>query len=411
MHVQSPVADDARVLREAQALIEHGYRVTIVDIEHQRRQARKERVDAIEVRHVFMSRRSAKYYDPIKSLPWLAFKVTRLLKSLVQVPRTRADAYHAHDISALPACLLAACLRRKPLIFDAHELPMTQDHLVRRHLVQAVSTTMLKFMLQRCSAAITVSPPLATEMQRLFGGPLAVVVRNIPDYQAPGRTDRLRGHFGLPSTTQIALYQGRFQANRSLGALVHSAPFLNPGIVIVLMGSGSDRGEIEALISRLGVEQRVKIKDHVPYEELLSWTSSADIGLSVFDPDISLSTRYCLPNKVFEYLMAGLPVLTTPLDAVVEIVQQYGAGVEIPRLEPRLVATALNYILAKPDELARMRNAALAAAARDLRWSVERERVWSLYDSLLRRSQYGDSPPLASFDGREDVERSAPINS
>jgi glycosyltransferase involved in cell wall biosynthesis len=149
----------------------------------------------------------------------------------------------------------------------------------------------------------------------------------------------------------------------------------------------------------------------VPYEELLSWTSSADIGLSVFDPDISLSTRYCLPNKVFEYLMAGLPVLTTPLDAVVEIVQQYGAGVEIPRLEPRLVATALNYILAKPDELARMRNAALAAAARDLRWSVERERVWSLYDSLLRRSQYGDSPPLASFDGREDVERSAPINS
>ncbi|HEY7022783.1 MAG TPA: glycosyltransferase family 4 protein [Ktedonobacterales bacterium] len=378
MHVQSPAITDPRVMREATALAEANYHVTIVDIEHHQR-PKSETVDGVRLKHVFVSPKSAQYYNPVRSLPWLVFKVTRTLRSALKVIGTPADAYHAHDITAFPACYVAASLRRKPLVFDAHELPLTQRHLLERPKVTGVSRALLRLMMRRCHAAITVSPPLIGEMQALYGGPRATLVRNVPDYQAPAQGDLLRQHFGFPPATRIALYQGYFQGNRSLDVLARAAQYLAPGNVIVLLGEGSHRAMVEALIAELGVEDRIKIKGYVPHAELLSWTASADLGLSVFSRDISISTRYCLPNKLFEYLMAGLPVLTTPLDAVVELVRRYEVGWEIDDMEPETVATAINRMLADPGELARMRANALTACQRDLRWDVEKDALVGLY--------------------------------
>jgi glycosyltransferase involved in cell wall biosynthesis len=378
MHVQSPAITDPRVMREASALAEANYDVSIVDIEHHQR-PKSEWVDGVLVEHVFISPKSVQHYNPVQAIPWLLFKVTRTLRSALKVIGTRADAYHAHDITSLPACYVAASLRRKALIFDAHELPLTQPHIVEKRLVTGVSRALLRLMLRRCQGAITVSPRLVDEMQKLYGGPRATLVRNIPDYQASAQSDRLRQHFGLPPTTRIALYQGYFQANRSLDALVRAAQYLASGNVIVLLGEGSHLGMVEALIAELGVGDRIKIKSYVPHVELLSWTASADLGLTIFSRDISLSLRYCLPNKLFEYLMAGLPVLTTPLDAVVELVRRYEVGLEIENLEPEVIAAGINRALANPVELARMRANALAACERELRWDVEKGSLVNLY--------------------------------
>jgi glycosyltransferase involved in cell wall biosynthesis len=196
-------------------------------------------------------------------------------------------------------------------------------------------------------------------------------------------SDLLRRHFGLPPDTRIALYQGYFHANRSLDVLVRTAQFLAPGSVIVLLGEGSYRAMVEALIAELRVEDRIKIKDYVPHHELLAWTASADLGLSVFSRDVSISTRYCLPNKLFEYLMAGLPILTTPLDAVVELVRRYEVGWEIESMEPEVVAKVMNEMLAHPAELARMRANALAACENELRWDMEKRALVNLYRGTL----------------------------
>jgi glycosyltransferase involved in cell wall biosynthesis len=385
MHVQSPAITDPRVMREASALAEANYHVTIVDIEHHQRPA-TETVEGVRLKHVFVSPRSARHYNPVQAIPWLLFKVTRTLRSALKVLGTRADAYHAHDITALPACYLAAILRRKELIFDAHELPVTQPHILDKPLVAGISRALLRLMMRRCDGAITVSPPLIGEMQTLYGGPEATLVRNIPDYQAAAPSDRLRQHFGLPSTTHIALYQGYFQANRSLDALVRAAQYLAPGNMIVLLGEGSHLGMIEAMIDELGVGDRIMIKSYVPHAELLSWTASADLGLTVFSRDISISLRYCLPNKLFEYLMAGLPVLTTPLDAVVDLIRRYEVGYEIENMEPETVAAAINSMLAHPAELARMRANALAACEQDLRWDVEKTSLINLYRRMFMQA-------------------------
>jgi glycosyltransferase involved in cell wall biosynthesis len=383
MLVLSPARTTVHVRREAAALADARFAVTVIDIEQDHRLPADETVRGVRLQHVFVSPRSARHYDPLTSLPWLLFKVTRITRSALKVLTTHADAYHAHDITALPACYLAALLRRKPLVFDAHELPMTQKHLVHRRMVTGISQALLRIMMKRCTETITVSPPLVQEMKKLYGGPVATVVRNIPDYQQPVNDDRLRRHFGLPPSARITLYQGGFQANRSLDTLVRAAPFLAPGNVIVLMGGGESLAQLERLIAELGVEDRVKIKPSVPYQELLSWTTSADLGLCVFSPDESLSIRYCLPNKLFEYLMAGLPVLTTQLDAVVDLVRHYGVGGETASMWPETVAGAINALLADPVELARMRANALAACQTALRWDLEQQRLVDVYERIL----------------------------
>src|SRR5262249_55985741 len=117
MHVLGTARSDVRVMREATALVRAGLRVSVVDIEHDRSRPREEDLLGVRFRHVMMSRRRIQHYEPTYPVRWLAFKAARMIRGALAVIKTPADAYHAHDLTALPPCYLAARLRRKPLIY------------------------------------------------------------------------------------------------------------------------------------------------------------------------------------------------------------------------------------------------------------------------------------------------------
>jgi glycosyltransferase involved in cell wall biosynthesis len=338
---------------------------------------------ALRLRHITMPRWTAPFYKPTAVLPWLLFKIVRILLGILRVMATPADVYHAADLAALPGCYLAAVLRRKPLIFETYELPLVEPHVLRRRVVHAISAGALRAMMPRCTAVITVSPPLVGEMRTRYGGRPAVVVRNVPTYQPPQRSDRLRLALGLPATTRVALYQGGLQADRGLGRLVAAGHHLPPDVVLAIMGDGPERAILAAQIDREGLSERVRLLPPVPYAELLGWTASADLGLIIYPPSHSPNVRFCLPNKLFEYLMAGVPVLASPLDEVAALLRAYGVGGVVASVEPAAVGSAIGALLADPAALARMRAHALAACAQDLRWDVEREVLLRLYASAI----------------------------
>src|SRR5260370_8541265 len=142
------------------------------------------------------------------------------------------------------------------------------------------------------------------------------------------RSNRLRQRLGLGSEVRIALYQGNLQAVRGLDPVVLSGAYLERNRVIVFMGKGvgTTLSHFECLIKEYGLEDRLKLLPPVPYPQLLYCTSSADIGLRVFPLDSDLMIRCCLPNKFFEYMMSGLPILASPLEAVAEILDAYSVG-------------------------------------------------------------------------------------
>jgi glycosyltransferase involved in cell wall biosynthesis len=197
----------------------------------------------------------------------------------------------------------------------------------------------------------------------------------------------LRQRLGLGQDIRIALYQGNLQPNRSLDLLIHAASFLEPTVVIVMMGQARNTtlDQLEDLIVSKGVADRVRIIPSVPYEELLTWTASADIGLTIFQPDYSRTIRFCLPNKLFEYLMAGLPVLSSQLDAIAEVIKTYDVGQLLPSIAPSDIGATINAMLADTSALSRMRSNALMAAKNEFNWEKESLQLVYLYQNILHK--------------------------
>jgi len=383
MHVLGTLRTDVRVMREATALTQAGIEVRIVDIEKERGRPREEEFGGVHVKHLVMP----SWFIPARFKPWFLVKLVWIIfLGSLELWKTPADIYHAHDDTALPACYIAARLRRKLLVFDAHELPLTEPSITRWHYLWMLSTHLLKAMMTRCAGIITVSSPIMHELQRRYGGRRAVVIRNILAYQAPVFSDQLRSHLGLSAETCVALFQGNLDS-RGLDRLIPAARFMDPGIVIVMMGRGVIQSDLETLIIREGVSDRVKIIPPVPYIELLTWTASANIGLIIYSPGsaptLTPNTQMCLPNKLFEYLMAGLPILASSLDAVADIIRTYDVGCIVNSLEPEAIGRAISTMLADRDALARMRGNALVASQRDLCWECESKRLIDFYQDIL----------------------------
>jgi glycosyltransferase involved in cell wall biosynthesis len=382
MHVTDAAYPDYRVMREATALVEAGYDVSIVDIMGERERPAEEDIDGVHMKHVIMP----EMFIPTRFKPWFLVKALHMIiRGAIRLTRTSTDVYHAHDVKGLPACYIAARLRRKPLVFDSHEIPLDDPNITRWPRLSALAVLALTRMMPRCTKVITASPLYAREIRNQFHYPEVTSVLNVPTYRAIPPSDRLRQHLGLAPDVRIALYQGNIQANRSLDQLVHAAPYLDPGIVIVMMGRAVEetRIQLEELIAAKGVADRVKMIPAVPYAELLDWTTSADVGLTIFQPGYTRSIRYCLPNKLFEYLMAGLPVLSSQLDAIAEVLQTSGAGQILPSLAPSDIAASINEMLADRTALAQMRENALKIVQKEFHWEKEKQKLIQVYDDIL----------------------------
>lgn len=380
MHVHGPARSDQRVMREATALAEAGYRVTVVDVEPDRQRPREEIVRGVRLRHIVMP----SWFVSTRFKPWFLVKLARMVGTgMWMLWGAAADVYHAQDLWALPACYVVARLRGKRLIYDAHELPFEGRAYTRWPRLSALAARALRRLIARCAAVITVSPPIGPVIRERFGGPEVAIIRNLPPYTEPLSSDRLRAHLGVGADTRIALYQGYLLEDRWLDGLVRAAAHLDDGHLIVILGKGQMTPILERLIAQDGLGDRVKLIPAVPYAELLAWTASADLGLTLFDPAYSESIRLCLPNKLFEYLMAGLPVLSSALPAVEEILRRYDVGRVVTPLAPEAVGRAISALLDDADARARMHTNALAAAKRDLCWEAESWRLLDLYRQVL----------------------------
>ena len=384
MHVRGVARTDGRVMREATTLEKAGFAVSIVDIENDATRPVEEIISDIHLKHILRPDwLIPTHFKPLK----LIKTVKKFICTTFCLMQASVDIYHAHDVNALLPCYVAAQLRHKLLIFDAHEMPLYELEGTRQRWIRAFKTRLFVKMLQRCAGVITVSPPIIEEMYNRFHISDVSLIRNIPLYIVVQKNDRLRQYLGLSSNVRIVLYPGNLQSDRSLDKLVHAAKFLERNIVIVLMGRniGSTLVELETLATNEAVTDRLKIIPPVPSEELIDWTASADIGIIVSSPDYSLNVRMFLPNKLFEYIMAGLPVLSSPLTAITEVIKTYDVGRVLSSLEPKDIATEINAMLKDYAGLQRMRCSALVAAQNELCWGKESQQLLRLYQNIFQK--------------------------
>ena len=302
------------------------------------------------------------------------------------------DVWHAHDLTALVA-VMRHVPSAVPVVYDSHELFLETGTALRlpgpvRRLLRAYE----RRLVARVALVVTVNEGLASVLRRRYRPKLVSAVHNCPDRWTPPtrRPTLLRDAAGIASDAPVLLYHGALSANRGIEQAM--AALLEPGLEdahLVLLGFGEMRHEYVRASSEARWRGRVHVLDPVTPVELLAWVASADIGVMPIQPT-TLNHRLSTPNKLFECLAAGVPVIASDFPAVRQIVLDDPAGRLGAVCDPERVDALAEAILAllrlDSDKMMALRARCLRAGAKRWNWEREAETLISAYSTIIRRS-------------------------
>ncbi len=288
---------------------------------------------------------------------------------------SKFDIVLSNDTDTLPASFLAAKIRCKPIVFDAHELFTELPELVNRPVIRKIWNMIENLILPRVKYAYTVCKPIA----EIYGKKNNIhmeVVRNAPIIQKSQTTTPGRLSF---EGKKILLYQGAINVGRGLEWVIDAMPYLND-TVFCIIGDGDIFDEIKKRIELRGVEDRVFMLGKISFEELRAYTISADLGISLLE-NRGLNYYYSLPNRIFDFAQAEVPVLATDFPEIRNVVEEYGIGTLIDHYEPEYLAKAIRDMLNewenKPDK-----KSIFERAKQELCWEKEETTLINLFDSI-----------------------------
>ena len=327
----------------------------------------------------------------------VAFQVmTWTAKAARHVPA--ADVYHGHDLTGIGPAWWFARRHRARLVYDSHELyPESGRAAVAHRFTRHVLTAIDRRFMRRADAVVTVNRMIAAEMARRYRIEQPVAVMNCPERWRPDdpelpRFDHFRTTARLPIApkTPIVIYQGGFRPHRGIEQIV--AALLEPELrhaVGVFLGYGPQRVWISAQAARPDLAGRLFVVDAVPPEVLLEWTASADVTLSPIQHS-TLNHWVSSPNKVFESLAAGVPIVASDFPEMARIIADTGAGVVCDPADPGAIARATAGILtADPAERAALRRRCRAAALDRYNWETEAAHLLATYAVLVGTEEAG----------------------
>lgn len=287
----------------------------------------------------------------------------------------RADLFVANDLDTLLANHLAK--RGRKLVYDSHEYYTEVPELMARPAVRRIWLAIERWIFPKLKSIITVNDSIAEAYRQRYGtlrrAPREIaVVRNIPMKRelAPAPS---RAELGLPADRRILVMQGAgLNIQRGAEEAVLAMKEL-PDCLLLLIGGGDVWPVVERMVGEHRLEDRVRLIGKLPYERMMDFTRNADLGLTL-DKDTNLNYRFSLPNKLFDYLNAGIPVLATDLPEVAAIVRKYEAGVVIPAPDPAVIARKVKAFFADEGHARRAR-ANATFAARELDGELEMRKL------------------------------------
>ncbi len=315
---------DSRLSKCARTLHENGYKVSAV-IASEKNEKRES--PGITLKTILIPQaRSGK-------LRFLSFN----LKALWPALRSKADCYFASDLYSLPIAYFAAKFRHARLIYDSRELYSSIAALRDRREAQRFWSHIERRIIPRADVVFTVNDALAGSISNLYSIPKPTVLLNCPHIQTIQKSDRLRTILAIPPGPRILLYQGGLQRGRGIHIMLSAINKVSDA-VLVLMGSGNLKAEILEIIKRERLDHKVFLLDAVRVDDLLEHTASADVGLCLIE-NYGESYYHSLPNKLFEFVAAGVPVVASNFPEMSRFVESNRVGLCVdPENEDEVVA-------------------------------------------------------------------------
>ncbi len=383
MLVVSDLRVDPRVEREARALGAAGYDVTVICPEPAKGAGATFNLDwgpRVHIQHADWTAATFMSEQP----GYIAEQL------YLEAVKRKPFAFHAHDLSTAYAAMAAAKYRGAHLVVDFHEWFSENVHWSTKQSAWAPYPPEWKRALQelevRClneaSATITVCDSIADAMKAELGGSRPVVVRNIPDIAVtPTRAyPPLKQQLGLPESTFVLLWQGGTGPTRLIEPIIEALAYVR----LCFRHPGAFAGSVRARLSGIGTARRrggrVVLAPPVPSKDVVAAARGADAGIWTL-PALCRNFTFALPNKIFEYLAADLPVLVAHYAEAKRLVEENAVGLTFDPYDPRSIAESINRMVQDKQLRADFKASTRTTLAK-LDAKSEWQKVVSLYESL-----------------------------
>ena len=282
---------------------------------------------------------------------------------------TKKDLLFSNDVDTLLPNYIISKLQNKKLVFDSHELFSEIPELVHKKRVKNVWLFLEKTIIPKLQTVITVSDSIKKHYQNLYGIS-AIVIRNIPKIKTINPKE-----FKIETKgKKIILYQGSVNIGRGLELMIETMPLLEE-YVFIIIGDGDITEKLKNKVTNLSLADRVKFLGKKTPNELKELTPNATIGISL-EEDLGLNYRYALPNKIFDYLHANVPVIVADLKEMKTLISKYSFGKILQERSSECLAKtikSMEYIHYKKE---------LKNAKEELNWSKEKEKLTSIFIRL-----------------------------
>ena len=410
MLLNNNMTHDSRVLKEATSLADAGWKVAVIShyvLDKPDNLPLRETVNGFEIYRfpiilnplidkllirkigVLFAFRLFQFLNNFLPIQYLAdwwfhrtnYLWTKQFRTLSNIVHDiEADVFHVHDYPNL-LLLFTASPKLKKVVYDSHEVYFDRVSGHRSDFQQALDSPGRKAekeLVKICSAVITVGDKIADHLAQTLEIERPIILRNAVDL---GQNSTTPAEIFPTNNTRTVVHSGGIIKGRQLHQLIESMAYLPDDIAIVLVGSGPLEDDLLAIAQELGAEERLFIIPPVQPHEVSATIAQGDVAAVLMNPSAGLNGQFSLPNKFFEAVAAGLPMVTSQAPEISQLTQQYEIGISVDASQPKAIAQAILDILEPQHYQVYRQNVEKARSV--LNWDQEEKKLIQLYESLL----------------------------
>jgi len=287
------------------------------------------------------------------------------------------DLLVSNDLDTLLANYVVSKIKSKPLVYDSHEyfteVPELQGRKAKK-LWEYIEARIFP----KLNDIITVNKSIAELYNKKYGKNLKVV-RNVPFHKL-NIEELTKADLGIPEQDRVIILQGAgINMDRGAEEAILAMNYLNH-VVLLIVGSGDVLEVLKQMVIEHKLDNKVRFIPRQSIDKLYAYTALSDVGLSL-DKDTNLNYRFSLPNKIFDYIQCGTPVLASNLPEVRNIIQSYKVGLVLEEHSPKSIAKSLDFML--NSDFKKKHKTQLAKAASELSWENESKILEEIYKKYL----------------------------
>jgi hypothetical protein len=370
------INSDSRILKEMHSIAKSNdrYKVSGVGVTLSEGASLSADIEGLSIYSIILKSRQYTFL-PVRVRH--AFSLIELaMKMVFKALRLRPKLIHCNDVLVLPLGVIVKLFTGAKLVYDAHELESERNGLSKT--VGKLTLFVEKLFWKSIDALIVVSPSIEQWYKDNVGEKNSAIILNSPVLEKDTSiVDKqyLRKYFPIPVNSKIFLYIGILGVGRGIDLITEA--FKNPDLKSSLVFLGY--GELSAELKKIAKEYpNIYVHDAVPHEKVVSIAKSADIGLCLIQ-NVCLSYYYCLPNKLFEYCFAEIPILASDFPDISQTVNKYNLGI-CTNLDVNEIYEAIKNLENK-KELPKIN----ADELYELSWDAQEEKLIKLYDGLIKK--------------------------